>query len=148
MSREHPDHHDADLVLRVYDLRREPTLRESRAAIAGSFWPDSYEDVKAVLQPAHPLNGAYRQVSSYWEMVYGIVRAGIVHADYFLESNLEGLFLFGKVAPWLEQIRQDASPHSFRNAEWVTKETALGRQALPVLQGRLRRMREARSAAR
>ena len=42
MSKTTPDHHDAELVLKVYDLRREATTRQSRAAINGQFWPKSY----------------------------------------------------------------------------------------------------------
>src|SRR3954468_10463539 len=94
VSKERPDHHDAELVLRVYEMRREPVMRESRGEIARNFWPKSYEDVMAVVKGDHPLNPAFRQVGSFWEMVYGIARHGIVHADYFLESNGEGLFLF------------------------------------------------------
>ena len=50
MAKPTPDHHDAELVLRVYDLRREPVMREARSAINGQFWPKSYDDVAAVLR--------------------------------------------------------------------------------------------------
>ena len=66
-------------------------MREARARMIAEFWPRSLDDVLAVTKGDHPLNAAFRQVGSYWEMVYGMVRHGIVHADYFLESNGEGL---------------------------------------------------------
>ena len=47
----------------------------------------------------YPLNAAWRQTSSYWEMVYSMARHGIVNPDYWVENNGEGLFLFAKVAP-------------------------------------------------
>lgn len=146
MSHEHPDHLDAELVLRVYELRREELMRKSRDALMREFWPRTYEDVKAVTSDyTHPLNAAYRQVGTYWEMVYGLVRHGIVNAEYFLESNGEGLFLFGKVQPFLEQIRQDGSPRSFANAEWVATQCAAGRGMYETIRARLQKMAEARA---
>lgn len=144
MSRETPDHHDVEMLLRVYELRREAVMRQSRDALRSQFWPRSYDDVAAVLRADHPLNAAYRQVSTYWEMVYGMVRHGIVHAEYFLESNGEGLFLFAKVAPHLDRLRKEYSPMVFRNAEWVATQCEPGRRLYEVIQARVRRMMEAR----
>ena len=141
-----PDYNDADLVLRVYEMRREATMRESRKAILASFWPRSVEDVAAVMQPDHPLNAAWRQTSSYWEMVYGMVKHEIVHGDYFMESNGEGLLLFAKLQPLLEDLRKSYSPTMFQNAEWVATRTETGRKMLVMFQGRLVKMREALEA--
>jgi hypothetical protein len=142
MSREKPDHHDAELVFRAYDLRRESVMRESRNAINQKFWPKTYADVQAVLKGDHPLNAAYRQTTTYWEMVYGLVKHGIVNADYFLETNGEGLFLFARVAPFLEDIRRDASPAAFQNAEWVSKETEIGRRYFAMFSARVKKVLE------
>jgi hypothetical protein len=144
MQKEHPDHHDAELVLRVYELRREPVMRQSRQELNGTFWPRSYEEVVMVTKPTHPLNAAYRQVGSYWEMVYGIVRHGIVHPEYFLESNGEGLFLYVRVAPFLGPYRAEISPAAFRNAEWVATETATGRRLFDVFTARVKAKLESR----
>src|SRR5438132_7615501 len=105
MSKQHPDHHDAELALRVYELRREAVMRQSRDTLGQKFWPRSWEDVEAITRRDHPLNSAFRQVATYWEMVYGMVRHDIVHADYFLETNGEGMFLFAKMAPFLDRYR-------------------------------------------
>lgn len=137
MSREMPDHHDADLVLRVYEMRREAVLRESRNAIARDFWPKSYDDVLAITKPDHPHNAAFRQVATYWEMVYGLCRHGIVHGEYFMESNGEGLYLLAKLAPYVEAYRRDFSPTSFRNAEWVAQNTVEGKRLFELFQGRV-----------
>ncbi|MCE2903322.1 MAG: hypothetical protein ACK6DP_01210 [Gemmatimonas sp.] len=61
------DHHDADLALTLYDLRREAVMRESRAALVSKFLPASWDDVLAVTKPDHPLNAAFRQCATYWE---------------------------------------------------------------------------------
>lgn len=144
MSRETPDHHDADLALRVYDLRRDAVMRESRNAMGLRFWPKSYEDVTAILKPENPMNAAFRQVASYWEMVYGMVRHGIVHGEYFLESNGEGIFLFAKLAPYLERLRADYSPNVLRNTEWVATQCEAGRRLYEAIEPRVRKMAEAR----
>ena len=142
MGKEQPDHHDAELVLRVYELRREAVMRQSRSELNSTFWPRSYDEVVAVTKPTHPLNAAYRQVGTYWEMVYGIARHGIVHADYFLESNGEGLFLFARVAPHVERLRAEVSPAAFRNAEWAATESATGRRWFELFASRVKKKLE------
>lgn len=144
MSKDKPDYQDADLALRVYEMRREPVMRESRNAINGKFWPKTYEDVLAVTKPDHPLNAAWRQTVTFWEMVYGLVKHGIVNPDFFLESNGEGFFLFAKVHPYLESYRKDISPTAFGNAEWVARETATGRRMFELISGRVKKLAEGR----
>ena len=134
MSAEKPDYHDADLVLRVYEMRREAKTREARDLLNFQFWPKSYEDVKEVQNPDNPMNFAWRQLSAYWEMVYGMARNGIVNADYLVENNGEGIFFFAKVVPYVEQIRADGSPYALRNVEWATKECETGRQMFASIQ--------------
>ena len=142
MSKEKPDYQDAELVLKVYEMRREAVMRESRNAINGKFFPKNYDDFLAIAKPDHPLNAAFRQTGTYWEMVYGIVKHGIVNAEYFLETNGEGLLLYTKVLPFLEQFRKEFSPTSFQNAEWVTKNTETGKRVLQMFQARLKMMEE------
>jgi hypothetical protein len=146
VGKDRPDHHDAELALRVYELRREAVMRQSRHEVGTTFWPRSFDDVLAVTRATSPLNAAYRQVSSYWEMVYGMVRHGIVHADYFLESNGEGLFIFARVAPYLERYRAEISPIAFRNAEWVASETQTGRRYFELFTARVKKALESRPA--
>ena len=137
LLKEHPDHHDAEIVLRVYELRTEGVMRASRAAINKEFWPKSWEDVQVVMKGDHPLNAPFRQTSSYWEMVYGMARHGIVHADFLLESNGEGLLLFARMKPFLAQYRAATSPNSFRNAEWVATHSEVGRQRMEIFDARV-----------
>src|SRR5262245_6767734 len=106
MAADKPTFQDAELNLRLYDLRRETVMRASRDAVFAKFWPKTYEDVVAITKPDHPHNAAFRQVSSYFEMVYGMARHGIAHADYLVENNGEGLFLYAKVQPHLERFRK------------------------------------------
>jgi len=147
MAKDRPDHHDAEIVMRLYDLRREPVMRESRDVLNTQFWPRTYEDVLAVTKRDHELNRPFRQVSTFWEMAYGMVKHGIVHAGYFLESNGEGFFLFAKIQPYLEAYRRDVSALAFRNAEWVAVQSPEGRAAFAVIQARVKKLAEARLAS-
>ena len=140
MTKEMPDHHDAELVFRAYELRRESVMREARNLLNGQFWPKTYDDVIAVTKFDHPMNAAYRQVATYWEMIYGLMKHDIVNADYFMESNGEGFLLFAKVVPHLERYRKEISPVAFMNAEWASKECAYGRRMFAMFQGRVEQM--------
>ena len=137
MTKHAPDHHDADLVIKLYDLRREPVMRESRDAINAEFWPKNEEQALAVLAPDHPLNRAYRQVSTYWEMVYGMAKHGIVNTDYLLENTGEGMFLFAKVEPYLEAMRQKSHPRIFQNAEWVANSGEFAKTVMERFRARI-----------
>jgi len=144
VRKETPDHHDADLLIQVYDLRREASMRQSRHAILREFWPRTWDDVQAVLKPEHPLNVAYRQTGTYWEMVYSFARHGIVHPAFWLENNGEGLFLYAKVEPFLSELRLASAPTAFRNAEWVAKDSPEGREIYERIKARVAKMAAAR----
>jgi len=137
MPKEKPDHNDADLILRIYDMRRESVLRESRTAINRDYWPRSAAEAAAVLQPDHPLNQAWRQTTGYWEMVYSMARYGVVHADFLADNNGEGLFLFARVEPYLTQLRAASSPRLFRNTEWIATECEMGKSLASAFRARV-----------
>ncbi|HEU4827740.1 MAG TPA: hypothetical protein VFT04_00960 [Gemmatimonadales bacterium] len=137
LQKDIPDHHDADLILKLYELRREPVMRESRSAINRQFWPASAEEALAVLKSDHPLNAAFRQVSGYWEMAYGMARHGIVHAEYLVENNTEGMFFFARLQPYLEAIRATSATPVLVSTQWVAEETAMGRSLFAAFRARV-----------
>ena len=137
-----PDHHDAELVLKLYDLRREAVMRESRKTMI-QFLPRSYEELFAVTAFTHPSNAAYRQVASYWEMAYSFARHGVINPDFLAENGGEGLILFAKVEPYLDRLRQDVSPLAFRNAEWIATQCESGKRIHGLVQARVAKMLEA-----
>ena len=144
MPKDYPDHHDAELVLRLYDLRREALLRDSRTAMT-TWMPKSFDDIVAVTKPDHPHNAAFRQVTGYWEMAFGMARHGVIHPDFLMENSGEGLFFFARVEPFLGSLREITSPRAFMNAEWVSKETETGRALMVTFRARLEKMRAAAS---
>jgi hypothetical protein len=134
-SKQAPDHHDADLVLKLYELRREPVMRESRSAMI-TFAPKTFEELIAITQPGNANNAAFRQVASYFEMAYGFARHGIVPPDFLAESTAEGLILFAKVLPFLERFRKEYSPTAFQNAEWLVANSTVAKQRLEMFKAR------------
>ena len=134
-----PDHLDADLILKLYDLRREESLRAAREKLTSEFWPKNAKEAVAVTAHEHPLNRTYRQVSTYWEMVYRMARHGIIQGDFLVENNGEGLLLYAKVEPYLAEIRAATSPRSFQNAEWVAKEVPMGRTIAEHMRARVKK---------
>jgi hypothetical protein len=137
MLKESPDHHDADLILKIYDLRRETLLRESRARMRNDFWPRSAEEAVAVTKADHPLNTAYRQTSTYWEMVYGMAHHGVIHADFLVDNNAEGLMMFARIEPYLAAVRAATSPRTFRHTEWAAGNTETGVQLMEIFRARV-----------
>jgi hypothetical protein len=137
--KESPDHHDAELVLKLYDLRREPVMRQSRDAIA-KFLPRTVEDVLALTKPDHPQNAAWRQVTSYFEMAFSFARHGVANPDFLAENNGEGLYLYAKVQPWLPQLREMVSPVAFQNAEWMVANSDSAKQRFEMFKKRVAQM--------
>ena len=65
---------DAEIILRLYELRTEAVMRQARAWMTGDFWPETADDFFAVASnPAYPHNAWFRQVTSYWEMAATMV---------------------------------------------------------------------------
>jgi hypothetical protein len=136
MAKKKPDHRDAEILLKLYDLRREAVMRQSRAAL-GQWMPKTYEDVLAITNMSHPHNAAWRQCSSYWEMAYGFARHGILNADLLAENGTEGLFLYAKVEPHLARLRKELSPTVLQNAEWMVRKSPVAKKRLELVKKRL-----------
>ena len=128
---------DAELILKLYDFRREPVMRQSRVDVIAKFVPKSYDDFIAVTKGDHPLNTAYRMVSSYWEMAAGFVKHKALDLDLFSENCAEGLFLFAKIEPYLERIRKEISPYGYQNMENVIRESRVAQARLEIFRKRV-----------
>ncbi len=96
--------HDAELILKLYELRTEETMRESRHVMA-TFLPNTIDDVLAVVRGAGtPQNAAWRQVISYWEMAAALVLHGTLDAELFLDTNGENFFYYARMTPFFEEF--------------------------------------------
>lgn len=113
---------DAEIILKLYELRTETVMREARAWVTGQFWPNTVDDVMAVLQnPTHPHNAHFRQVLGYWEMAAALVLHGAVSAELFVDTNAEGFFLLAKFAHILDNIREKNPAFLSKTSELVTR---------------------------
>jgi hypothetical protein len=116
---------DAEIILRLYELRTEAIMRQARAWITGEFWPATAEDYFAVASnPADPHNAWLRQVLSYWEMAAAMVLHGAVSAELFVDCNGEGFFLLAKFAPILDAIREKNPGFMIKTSELITRFSA------------------------
>jgi hypothetical protein len=72
-------------------------------------------------------------------MVYGMAKHGVVHTEFLLESNGEGLLLFARVEPYLAAIRAATSPRALRNAEWIAGSGDLAKAIMTTFRGRIQK---------
>lgn len=93
---------EAKLILKLYDLRREPVMREARSWFF-SFNPTSAADYMETMFGEH--SGHVRMVVSYWDMAASLVNNGAIDAQMFNDANGEHFFVFAKIEPILEEIR-------------------------------------------
>jgi hypothetical protein len=133
---------DAELILKLYDLRREPVMREARNWIF-TFNPTSVQDVVDVLLSEH--GGHYRMVISYWDMAAALVNNGAIDETLFNETNGEHIFVYSKVEPVIEDVRTlFANPDFLRNLETLVKRIPNIDEKLIAMRARMKKFAEMR----
>ena len=96
----------AGVLLKLYELRTEPKLRDARAWFTYEFHPNSAADVLRMwLGPGHT-SAPYRMVTSYWDMAASLVMQGAIPAGMFNEANTEHFAVFAKLRPYLGEVRE------------------------------------------
>lgn len=137
---------DAEIILKLYELRTEAVMRAARAWVTGAFWPRTAEEYFAVAEnPADPHNAYLRQVISYWEMAAALVLHGAVSAELFVDSNGEGFFLLAKFAHILDAVREKMPGFMGKTSELVNRFAAAA-QRYEVTLKRIEGMRARMSA--
>jgi hypothetical protein len=107
---------DAGVVLELYKLRQEATLRTARQFMTMKFWPKDLEELRAVSRAMGSDKNAYwRQVMTYWEMAASLVLRGAVDADLFLDSQGEGIFLYAKFHHWHAETEKESGNIFMKN---------------------------------
>ncbi len=147
MSSTPATHHDAELILKLYELRREPVMREARNFVAG-FSPKSVDDMLAVANAFGTKENAYvRQVFGYWEMVASLIVHGTLNALLAYDTLSEMYFVYAKIQPLVEEFRQKSGMVEFQvNVQKVVESSAEGRDRLARMRKRQAEM--AAAAAR
>ena len=138
---------DANLILRLYELRREEKMRESRAWFMSQFRPQTFDDVRAVLMPDHPGNTAFRMVVSYWDMAASFAVRGPLDADLLLESAGELIGVWTLVEPFIAELREMIQmPEFLRNLEEVIQKVEWASRRVEWIKARIAASRPAADA--
>jgi len=146
-----PTHADADLILKLYDARREPEMRKARHWWIQTFWPQSADDILAVMRASGSQeNNWFRQVLGYWGMAVSFVQHGVLNEKLFLEQSFSGeLFLmYAKIAPFLKDLREKSQNPSFLGAAESIILSEPARPRLEYMTKNVENMRKARLQAK
>jgi hypothetical protein len=134
---------DAQVIMQLYDLRREPEMRKARNWYAMEFNPTSVDDImKTVMDFGADGNRYFRMVTSYWEMAATMALHGAVNEELFLDTQQELFFVMAKLHPYLEGIREKMqSPDAMRKCETLINKSEASKKRLQQFMGRLERFR-------
>jgi hypothetical protein len=127
---------DARLILHLYELRRDPKLRDARDWFTGKFQPKSADDVRTIgAARGTPENVSYRMVTTYWDMAASFVARGILDSELFLESGGEMLVVWARLEPLIADLRQ-GNPRLLKNVEQVIEESPSAKERVAELRKR------------
>ena len=128
-------HEEADLILKLYDLRREETMRKARDWYFRDFHPQSLADVNEAMFSEH--SGHLRMVWTYWDMAAALVNHGAISPQLFNDTNGEHIGVFSKVEPLLAEMRAAYGPQYMANLEKLIDATPNGRERVAAMRERM-----------
>ncbi|HYE65674.1 MAG TPA: hypothetical protein VD966_08825 [Pyrinomonadaceae bacterium] len=138
-------HEDANLILKLYELRREEVMRKARDWFF-TFNPNSVQDVVDAAMGPH--SAYYRMVTSYWDMAASLVNHGAIDEQMFNDANAEHLAVFSKMEPFIAEIRTLAgSPQYLQHLERLIMRMPDAQERLQQIRERLKQMAAARAEA-
>jgi hypothetical protein len=128
---------DAQVILQLYDLRREAEMRKARHWYLVTFWPQTAEEViKIANDLGSQENNWLRQVGGYWDVAAALVLHGAIPTDLFVEGGISGemFFIYAKIQPLLKDLREKMqSPGLLSNVEKVIMGSKAGRERLKTI---------------
>jgi hypothetical protein len=133
----------AELILKLYDLRREAVMREARNWFF-TFRPESVEDIMRTAMGEH--GGYLRMVTTYWDMACSFVNHGAIDAEMFNDATGEQVFVYAKLQPFIEQIRAAGSPTYMQHLERAVLAMPNAEERLAYVRELAKRVTEARAA--
>ena len=143
---EKPDAADAQLILQLYELRRETEIRKARAWWTGEFFPRNADDFLHTLWDVRsPHSSWLRQVIGYWSMAASFVRVGVLNEELFLQPSVSGemFIIYAKVHPFVDDLRKKMDDSQlFLNIENVINNTQWGRERLQFTLKRVEMIRQ------
>jgi len=133
----------AELILKLYELRREATMREARNWMM-SFFPESAADVmQVVINPE--TSPYYRMVVTYWDMAASLVNHGAIDEEVFADAHGEHFVVYSKIEPFMPELREImGNPNLMANLEKLIMRQPNAKERLAKSRESLKRLREAR----
>jgi hypothetical protein len=111
---------DVNLILRLYEMRREEKLRQARDWFAKSFKVKSMDEFNKLCPPSYDTNAYFRMVVTYWEMVASFITAGVLNEELFFQSGTELLFCWERIRDLVPEARvQSKNENLYTNLEKV-----------------------------
>jgi hypothetical protein len=136
----------AELVLKLYELRREPVMRQARSYIGGPFLPASAEELVSLVNAGTQESAFILQVYGYWDMVAAFVLHGALNEALLYDVCQEMYFQWAKISPYLAEFREKMNlPEWMRNIERVVSGSAGGRSRLETMRRNIDAMTNARA---
>ena len=120
---------DAEIILKLYELRRETEMRKARDYITNEFWPESFEGLWKEIGMTGDKYRWFRQVYAYWEMAAALAVFGAVDEDLFLATQVEMIYTFAKISPYLKNFRE-TSPDFMMPITTLCERNAKARERL------------------
>jgi hypothetical protein len=139
----------AELILKLYELRRETVMREARSYVGGEFMPRSAGELVEIVSAGGKQSGFVLQVYGYWDMVAGFVSNGALEAGLVYDTCQEMYFQYAKIQPYLAEFRQKMNlPEFLISIERVVEGTEAGRRRIQAMQKNLSVIAEVRGHAK
>ena len=134
----------AHLILKLYELRRDETMRKARDWMA-RFSPETAQDIVDAVMGEH--SAYYRMVMSYWDMAASFVNNGAIDEQMFTDANMEHVFYFAKIEPFLAELREMfSSPRMYAHLEQLVMQMPDAKQRLAMMRERSKRIAAMRQA--
>jgi hypothetical protein len=122
VKEEHPDNFDAELLLRLYDLRREAKLRQGREWFIREFQAKTFEDYLAQAPMGSENSALFRMTVTYWDMAASLVNHGLINVDLFFENTSEFWIIWDKVRNVAATLRENnKNPMMWKNLETLAE---------------------------
>jgi len=132
MSRK-PTHADAELLLRLYEIRRDPELRQARRWFLTEFKPSGWDEIHARYLSHNDEDRWFRMTTSYWEMVATLVNRGVLHDELFFDHTGEDVVTWERCKSWIDGARAAIRPTYLHNFERLVQEHLAFRARLNAL---------------
>ena len=135
----------AELILKLYDLRRETTMREARSYIGGEFLPASADELLGIVTKGGKHGAFVLQVYGYWDMVAAFVDSGALTPQLVYNTCPEMYFQYAKIQPFLAEFRQKMNlPEWMISIERLIEGSESGRARLATMRRNLESIAAAR----